>query len=70
MTRCFGSAEGQTRLEQPATGKLELSQRAVHWMRLAVGKHAGKTVFYLAKKMPIAIGIKEGVFLARTVGKA
>lgn len=48
-----------TKLEQVCTSKLELSQRALQLLRLAVLRNLNKTVYKLAKKMAITIDIKE-----------
>ena len=48
-----------TQLEQVCTRKLELSQRAVQLIHLAVLRNLNNTVFNLAKKMAITIDIKE-----------
>ena len=48
-----------TKLEQVCTSKLELSQRAVQLLRLAVLRNLNNTVFNLAKQMAITIDIKE-----------
>lgn len=47
------------RLGELSKGKLELSQRALQLIRLAVLRNLGKTVFNTAKKMAITIDIKE-----------
>jgi hypothetical protein len=48
-----------TKLEELSQGKLELSQRAVQLIRLAVLRNLGKTVFNAAQKMAITIDVKE-----------
>lgn len=47
------------RLEELSTGTLELSQRSLQLVRLAVLRNLGKTVYNLVKKMPITIDVKE-----------
>ena len=47
------------RLEELAEGKLEMSQRTLQLIRLAVLRNLGKTVFNTAQKMAITIDIKE-----------
>jgi len=47
------------KLEQITTSKLELSQRALQLIRLAVLRDLNNTVFNLAKKMAITIDIKD-----------
>jgi predicted transposase/invertase (TIGR01784 family) len=48
-----------TKLGELSKGKLELSQRAVQLIRLAVLRNLGKTVFNAAQKMAITIDVKE-----------
>ncbi len=47
------------KLEEVSTSKLELSQRALQLLRLAVLRNLNQTVYKLAKKMAITINIKE-----------
>jgi predicted transposase/invertase (TIGR01784 family) len=47
------------KLEELSSGKLELSQRTLQLVRLAVLRNLGKTVYNTAKKMAITIDIKE-----------
>ncbi len=47
------------KLRELSGGKLELSQRALQLIRLAVLRNLGKTVFNLSKKMAITIDIRE-----------
>ena len=62
----FGGEAGEliveriiAKLEQVCSSKLELSQRALQLLRLAVLRNLNRTVFNLAKKMAITIDIKE-----------
>ncbi|HCF28547.1 MAG TPA: hypothetical protein DEV81_15405, partial [Cyanobacteria bacterium UBA11049] len=48
-----------TKLEQVSTSKLELSQRTLQLIRLAVLRNLNTTIYNLAKKMAITIDIKE-----------
>jgi predicted transposase YdaD len=48
-----------TKLGELSKGKLELSQRTVQLIRLAVLRDLGKTVFNAAQKMAITIDVKE-----------
>jgi predicted transposase YdaD len=47
------------KLQQLTSGQLELGQRALQLVRLAVLRNLGKVVFNLTKKMAITIDIKE-----------
>lgn len=47
------------KLEELAAGKLELSQRALQLIRLAVLRNLWKTVFNVTQKMAITIDIRE-----------
>ncbi len=62
----FGGESGEliveriiAKLEQICASKLELSQRALQLLRLAVLRNLNTIVFNLAKKMAITIDIKE-----------
>lgn len=48
-----------TKLSELSEGKLELSQRVLQLVRLAVLRNLGKTVFETARNMAIMINIKE-----------
>jgi len=51
------------KLGELSKGELELSQRTLQLVRLAVLRNLGKTVFNTAKKMAITIDIKEDTLL-------
>jgi predicted transposase/invertase (TIGR01784 family) len=50
------------KLGELSAGQLELSQRAVQLIRLAVLRNLGKTVFNVTQKMAITIDVKEDTF--------